>query len=183
MNFVCWRIELTEHRHAGRKQDVMAEECTGERSQSGHDDERHYQPLFLCVETGRNEPPHLVRDERRREDHPADKRDVEVEGEPLGWSWSSPVSAPGGRARFAGPRTKSPIRPEKANAMSIPAPTATHERISRVRSSSRCSRKPIDPSRDSARSAGRSRLLLWREVMRPIVDGSKRGRIESPSRS
>ena len=51
----------------------------GQKSQGREEDKRNRKPLFVRVQAGRDKPPHLVHDERSREHHADDERNLDVE--------------------------------------------------------------------------------------------------------
>src|SRR3989442_6101478 len=67
--------------------------------------------------------------------------------------------SPAGSTRSAGARMKLPMGSTKNTATSMPAPIARHERMMRVRSSSRCSRNDICPPRDSSSGSSGGKCL------------------------
>ena len=115
---------------------------------------RNEQPLFVPVQTWSDEPPHLIRHERRRDDQAAHQRQIEVEREAFARSRVDQRRIGRDRRLHRGEHHVGEAIHEHARD-AMPAAIAAHARMRRVRSSSRCSRNPMrapSPSRSSSSS-------------------------------
>src|SRR2546425_7790376 len=73
------RVEAGEKHHDERKRDVVVERGAGQEHYGGEEYERNREPLLVGVQTGRDKPPDLIHDERSREHHAYDERNLDVE--------------------------------------------------------------------------------------------------------
>ena len=73
-----------EEAEGRRKDDIVAKGGSGEKTQGGEDGKGQENPLFMAVQTGRDEAPYLPKDNRTGEQNAAAEGDFQIKKKP---SW------------------------------------------------------------------------------------------------